>query len=167
MSEEKPASKIPDFVKTGGFSWRVAFSILIVFGWLVFLILWLFFYAPDYEVFQNIAILLVSIIVGIGLLAALWVTWGLRYADQFEGAQWRMEKSKLAVVGNSIAGLGWLIFIIIWLWSYADDYSGYQNLAIFIASLLVLGAITGSIWMFRWMRPLKRLKRGLQGPPSQ
>jgi len=163
MSEQKPVSEIPDFVMTGGFSWRVGLSILIVFGWLAFVIIWLFFYADDYDVFQNIAILLVSIIVGIGMLAAIWVTWGLRYADRFAGAEWRKEKSMLAWVGNSIAGLGWLVFLIIWLFFYAGDYSGYQNLAIFIASLLVLGAVTGSIWLVRWWRPLKRLKSGMGG----
>lgn len=153
MSEVKPVSEVPDFVKTAGFGWRVALSILIVFGWLAFLILWLFFYADDYGVFQNIAILLVSIIVGIGLLSAIWVTWGLRYAGQFGEHDWKMGKSTAAWVGNTAAGLGWIVFLIIWLFFYADDYSGYQNLAIFMASLLVLGAVTGSIWMVRWFRP--------------
>lgn len=147
---------VPDFVKTAGFGWRVGLSILIVFGWLAFLILWLFFYADDYGVFQNIAILLVSIIVGIGLLSAFWVSWGLRYAGQFKDQDCKMEKSTLTWVANTIAGLGWLVFLIIWLFFYADDYSGYQNLAIFMASLLVLGAVCGSIWMVRWFRPWRK-----------
>src|SRR4030042_3043176 len=108
MSEEKAVSEIPDFVRTGGFSWRVGLSILIVFGWLAFLILWLFFYADDYGVFQNIAILLVSIIIGIGMLAALWVTWGLRFAGQFKETEWKMGKSTLAWVSNMAAGGGWV-----------------------------------------------------------
>src|SRR4030065_1244443 len=156
MSEEKPVSEVPDFVRPGGFGWRVGFSILIVFGWLAFLILLLFFYASDYAVFQNIAILLVSIIVGVGLLSALWVTWGLRYAGQFKGHECKMEKPMLAWVANTVAGIGWLVFLIIWLFFYAGGYNGYQNLAIFIASLLVLGAVSGSIWMVRWFKPWKK-----------
>jgi heme/copper-type cytochrome/quinol oxidase subunit 4 len=156
MSSEVPASGVPDFVRTAGFGWRVGISIFIVFGWLAFLILWLFFYADEYGVFQNIAILLVSIIIGIGMLAAIWVSWGLRFAGQFKETEWKMDKPTLAWVTNAIAGIGWLVFLIVWLFYYADDYSGYQNLAIFITSLLVLGAVSGSIWMIRWFRPWRK-----------
>ncbi len=156
MSEEKHVGEVPGFVRTAGFSIRVGLSILIVFGWLAFLILWLFFYAEDYGVFQNIAILLVSIIVGIGMLAALWVTWGLRFAGQFKDSGWKMERPTLAWAINAVAGVGWLVFLIVWLFYYAGDYNGYQNLAIFIVSLLVLGAVSGSTWLFHWMRSWRR-----------
>lgn len=110
------------------------------------------------HVFQNIAILLVSIIVGVGILAAMWATWGLRYAARFKGEQHIHEHMgpRWPIAVNSIAGVAWLIFLIVWLFFYAGDYSGYQNLAIFIASLLVLGAACGSAWFVHWMRSWKR-----------
>ena len=149
-------SDVPDeakeFFRTQGFAWRVGLSILVVFGWLAFVIIWLFFYAGDYDVWQNIAILLVSIIVGIGILAAAWASWGIRYASKFEGKGAECAKPKGAQILNAIAGVGWLVFLVIWLYFYAGDYSGYQNLAIFITSLLVLGAVTGSVWVVRWIR---------------
>ncbi len=153
---EKHVGEMPGFVRTAGFSIRVGLSILIVFGWLAFLILWLFFYADKYGVFQNIAILLVSIIVGIGMLAALWVSWGLRFAGQFKHREWKMEKPTLEAAVSMVAGVGWLIFLIIWLYFYASNYNGYQNLAIFIVSILVWGAISSIAWLFRWMRAWRR-----------
>ena len=156
MNEVKIPDEGANIFKTPGFAWRVGLSILVVFGWLAFLIVWLFFYAGDYGVFQNIAIFLVSIIVGIGILAAAWATWGIRYASQFggHGAEW--TKPKGTWILNTVAGLGWLIFLIIWLFFYAGEYNGYQNLAILITSLLVLGAVTSSTWVVRWMRASRR-----------
>lgn len=141
-----------EILSTPGFAWRVGLSILVVFGWLAFVIIWLFFYAEDYDVWQNIAIFLVSIIIGIGVLAAAWASWGIKYASKFGGQGTECKKPKGAWILNTVAGIGWLIFLIIWLYFYAGDYSGYQNLAIFITSLLVLGAVTSSAWIIRWIR---------------
>lgn len=154
--------KIPeaemDPFRTAGFAWRVGLSIVVVFGWLAFVIIWLFFYAGDFDVFQNIAIFLVSVIVAIGTLAAAWTTWGIRYASKFgkHGEDWMKPKGTWIL--NTVAGLGWLVFLVIWLYFYAGDYSGYQNLAILITSLLVLGAVTSSAWVVRWIRASRRRK---------
>jgi len=156
MNEVEIPNEATDVFGTPGFAWRVGLSILVVFGWLAFLIVWLFFYAGDYGVFQNIAIFLVSIIVGIGILAAAWATWGIKYASRFGGDGAECTKPKGTWVLNMVAGLGWLIFLIIWLYFYAGDYSGYQNLAILITSLLVLGAVTSSTWVVRWIRASRR-----------
>jgi len=140
-----------DMFRTPGFAWRVGLSIVVVFGWLAFLIVWLFFYAPDHSIWQNIAIFLVSVIVGIGILAAAWATWGIRYAKSV-GHEPHFEKPHASTIVNVVAGVGWVIFLIIWLFYYAPDYDAYQNLAIFILSLLVLGAITGSVSALKWLR---------------
>ncbi len=156
MSEGQVPKGEMEVFGTPGFAWRVGLSIFVVFGWLAFFIIWLFFYAGDYGVFQNIAVLLVSIIIGIGTLAAAWATWGIKYASKFGGQGMQWTKPKGAWILNAVAGVGWVIFLIIWLFYYADDYSGYQNLAIFILSLLVLGAVTSSAWVVRWMRGCRK-----------
>lgn len=156
MGEATTPSDDREILRTPGFAWRVGVSILVVFGWLAFVIVWLFFYAGDFDVFQNIAIFLVSIIVGIGILAATWATWGIKYAERFGGKTTECAKPKGTWILNTVAGLGWLVFLIIWLYFYADDYSGYQNLAIIITSLLVLGAVTGSTWVVQWIRASRR-----------
>jgi hypothetical protein len=138
-----------------GFAWRVGLSIFVVFGWLAFLLIWLFFYAGDFDVFQNIAIFLVSVLIGIGILSAAWVSWGIRYASKFggQGNEWTRHRGAWAL--SSVAGLGWLVFLIVWLFFYAGDYNGYQNLAIVIVSLLILGAVTSSTWLFRWLKVMR------------
>ena len=41
------------------------------FGLIIFIILWLFFYAYDYTVYQNIAVVLASVLAGLAILGAL------------------------------------------------------------------------------------------------
>lgn len=156
MSELDTPEKARNMFGMPGFAWRVGLSIIVVFGWLAFLIIWLFFYAGDYDVFQNIAIFLVSIIVSIGILAAAWATWGIKYASRLGGEGAVCMKPKGTWILNTVAGLGWIVFLIIWLYFYAVDYNGYQNLAILITSLLVLAAVTSSAWVVRWIRASRK-----------
>jgi hypothetical protein len=46
-----------------------------------------------------------------------------------------------------ISIVGWIIFLILWLFFYASNYDIYQNIAIIIISLLILGLIKGIVWM--------------------
>lgn len=159
MTEQKPDEYYPAILMEQGFGWRVGVSIFVVFGWLAFLITWLFFYAGEHGVFQNIAVLLVSIIVGVGILAGTWASWGIRYAARHRGERDRPMhmKSRWSSIVSAIAGVGWLLFLVIWLFNYADKYSGYKNLAVFIASVLVLAAVSGSAWFVHWMRSWRKV----------
>lgn len=142
-----PEDSHPEVWTTPGFGWRVAVSILIAIGWLSFIILWLFFSAGSYDIFQNLAIVIVSVLVGVGLLGAMWAPWGMRMAKS-AGVEhpWRSRRSTLMTVISIASGIGWLVFLIVWLFFYADDYTGYQNLAVLILSLLVVGIVNGGGW---------------------
>ena len=70
--------------ETPGFAWRVSLSIIVGVGWLVFLILWLTFYASAFTVYENIAIFLVSILIVGAVLGASWASWGIKYGRKFE-----------------------------------------------------------------------------------
>jgi hypothetical protein len=59
--------------------WRAVASIAMVFGWLIFTVIWLFFLAADLGTTQNLAVFLVSILILLAALALIWVTWGLKY----------------------------------------------------------------------------------------
>jgi len=157
MCEEGMPKEGLEAMRTPGFGWRIAVSIAVFFGWLIFLVIWLFFYASDYSMFKNLAMVLVSIIAGIGVLAGTWVTWGLKYAKHFDRGVTEIHKPKLPSVVSGIACVGWLIFIVFWLFFYADDFSGYQNLAIVIVSIMVLAGISTAAWAswgtrFSWKR---------------
>jgi fatty acid desaturase len=82
MKEEEKEIMEPE--ETPGFAWRVSLSIIVGIGWLVFLILWLFFYASDYTVYQNIAIFLVSILIMSAILGASWASWGIKYGHKLK-----------------------------------------------------------------------------------
>lgn len=79
-------------METPGFGLRVGISIIVVFGWIAFFILWLLFGAESMSIYQNLAVILVSILVGIVILAASWVSWGIRYGMKY-GKDWK-GKSK-------------------------------------------------------------------------
>lgn len=88
MPEKKPAArkaggKVPP-EQTPGFALRIAISILVFFGLLASLVVWLFFYADSFTVFQNIAIVIVMILAAVAVLAAAWVSWGLKYGFDSE-----------------------------------------------------------------------------------
>jgi len=66
-----------------GVGWRVSLSILGGVGWLAFLIVWLFFFAGDYSIYRNLAVLLVAVLLFGGIQGAMWAPWGMRHGDDF------------------------------------------------------------------------------------
>ncbi|MFW6375619.1 MAG: hypothetical protein ACOCZJ_00485 [Thermoplasmatota archaeon] len=113
--------------------WCSLLSIISGFGWLIFLVIWLFFYASDYEVYQNLAVILLSIFLVLIINGASWKSFDRRH--------------KLRSITSIIFGLIWLGFIIYWLFYHASDFSFMENIAVFILSLLVLGGLNSVLWI--------------------
>jgi hypothetical protein len=44
-------------------------------------------------------------------------------------------------------GLGWLLFIALWLFYLVAQYSILQNIAIFIISIVIVAAIAVTLWV--------------------
>jgi hypothetical protein len=59
------------------FGSRVAGTVIVGVGWLAFILIWLAFYAGNYDFWQNLAMLLVSVIVAVGIVAVIWIKWAL------------------------------------------------------------------------------------------
>jgi hypothetical protein len=57
---------------------RLYVSIAIPFIWLLFLAFWLFYYATNYNIIQNIGIFLASIVIVAILEVIIWVPWGIK-----------------------------------------------------------------------------------------
>jgi hypothetical protein len=57
---------------------RVYLSIAIALLWLLFLALWLFFYATNYGIIQNIGLFLASIVIVAILEVIIWVPYGMK-----------------------------------------------------------------------------------------
>ncbi|HZW57497.1 MAG TPA: hypothetical protein VFF30_14515 [Nitrososphaerales archaeon] len=61
-----------------GMGWRVAVSIITFFGAVIAGIVWLFFYAANFNIYRNIAISVVISLVFIAVMGAMWAPWGMR-----------------------------------------------------------------------------------------
>jgi hypothetical protein len=70
--------------KISGFKWRIAVSIILPFAAIIFLILWFWYYAEPYSVWQNIAVLLVILLAMGGILGAIWARWGIKHGKEME-----------------------------------------------------------------------------------
>ncbi|MCP8304436.1 MAG: hypothetical protein H3Z50_03070 [archaeon] len=67
MREKEPNPFIP-----------IVISILAGIGWAIFILLYTVFWSTDFTLFQNIIIILVSLVVVGGLIGLMWVVWSFR-----------------------------------------------------------------------------------------
>ncbi|MEW6592838.1 MAG: hypothetical protein AB1305_04075 [Candidatus Hadarchaeota archaeon] len=151
-----------------GLASRVAVSAVVFFGWLIFLVLHLAFYASNFSIFQNLAIVIISILVGIAILAPMWIVWGIKHAKDFEkmDKEWKGHPKKKSWIGTA-GGFAWAIFLVIYLWFYAGNYNIYQNLAAVIVAGLIICGVTIPIQMRRgegWWHQAKKEKSAARKP---
>jgi hypothetical protein len=118
-------------------------------GWLIFIILWFAFYASNYSWEKNIAIMLSSILIIFLLLGGMWAIWSLRMIPKQGWEIFQIKGFKWRVVTSIIIPFLAIIFLIIWFWNYAEPFIVWQNIAVLLVTLLVLGGILGVIWA-RW-----------------
>lgn len=62
-----------------GLGWRISLSIISFFGSIIAVILWLFFYAGEFNAYQNIAVIAVIVLAFFALMGATWASFGMRY----------------------------------------------------------------------------------------
>jgi hypothetical protein len=126
--------------------WRIPYSVITSVGWLVFLILWLAFYASEYSIYQNIAIVIASILVLFFLTGSVWMIW---IFSMMSHHQWKMVKESHVqgrVTISILLPILALVFLVIWFFFHADSFNIYQNIAVFFVTILVMGGILGAIW---------------------
>lgn len=124
--------------------WQITISIIMGVGWLIFLILWLAFYASIFSYEKNIAVILLSILIFFIPLGGYWALWAYKNNRGWEVFKIKGFKWRVAV--STIIPLALVIFLILWFWYYAEPYSIWQNIAVILVTVLILGGILGSIW---------------------
>jgi RsiW-degrading membrane proteinase PrsW (M82 family) len=77
MSEEK-RKRIPE-----GLGSRVAASIVIVFVWLIYAIIQVVFLWQYFSTIQNIALIVITFLLGLAILGAMWATWGIKIGREY------------------------------------------------------------------------------------
>lgn len=118
-------------------------------GWLIFVIIWLAFYATNFPWEKNLAVLLLSILIVFILLGGMWAIWSLRMIPKPGWEVFKISGFRWRIITSIILPFAAIIFLIIWFWYYAEPYSVWQNIAILLVTLLALGGILGAIWA-RW-----------------
>jgi protein-S-isoprenylcysteine O-methyltransferase Ste14 len=61
-----------------GLTPRVIVSIVVLFGGLIFAIIYVAFFAVSFSLFQKIAVVLVVLLVMVAILGVMWASWGIR-----------------------------------------------------------------------------------------
>ncbi len=70
-----------------GLAPRVVVSIIVFFGFLIFSIIFVSFYAVSYSLFQKIAVILVAILAATAVLGAMWASWGINMEQKWKGCK--------------------------------------------------------------------------------
>ena len=123
-----------------GCGWRGAASVISGVVWLCFNIIWLFFYAGDYTIWENIGVFLLSIVAVLGFNALAWVGYGFSMAKGEELPRYRIIGSMLVLGAGTVSPLTWLFFL-------TDGYNVYQNIAVLsVIVLLTLGSCA-ALWI--------------------
>ena len=73
-----------------GMGWRVTASIITFFASIIIIIIWLFFYAENYTIYQNVAIVVVILLGFIAVMAATWASWGMKQSRE---GKWRSSST--------------------------------------------------------------------------
>jgi hypothetical protein len=58
-----------------------------------------------------------------------------------------------------IAGIGWLIFILLFTLFWSTDFSTFQSLMIILISFLIVGALIGLMWIISGIKSLNPIHR--------
>jgi hypothetical protein len=127
-------------------AWRIPLSIATGVGWLVFLVIWLFFYAGDYHIYQNVGVFLLSILIVGVVLAGAWAAYSLGNMNEFEEMFMQLGGMKKRMLTSIIVPFVFFMILALWLIFLAVDFDIYQNIAVVIVIILVMGGVLGVIW---------------------
>jgi hypothetical protein len=88
----------------------------------------------------------------------------MKKQEDYEGEIPPGLASRIAV--TTAVGLGWVAFLVVFLWFYAGDLGISKSLAVFILSILVVCVILIPIWLhwgiktaYVWDRKKKRARK--------
>jgi len=130
-----------------GLAWILITSLLLGLLWFTFVIVWLFFYAFEYTFYQNLAILMASIVMALGSLIIIWLWFGLSLSRRIRGIGHNCLEESTSWLGwrttsSIMIWVVWFGFLITWLFFFAGGYNHYQNASLIMVSLLIAVVLT-------------------------
>lgn len=69
------------------------------FGSIIAVILWLFFYAGSFNVYQNIAVVVVIALAFIAVMGATWASWGMRQRGDWWSGRGATDGKTASAIG--------------------------------------------------------------------
>ena len=61
---------------------RVVVSIIVVFAWLIYAIVQVVFLWHYFNTVQNIALIVITFLLGLAILGAMWASWGIKTSKE-------------------------------------------------------------------------------------
>jgi hypothetical protein len=104
--------------------------------WAAFVVVWLFFFAINYGIFENIAVAVSSFIIIGGFIGAMWT------GDAI-GPSGMERRARVSILSTVF----WIAFIILWLPFYAESFNVNKNAAVLLTSVLVFIGVNGAAWI--------------------
>jgi hypothetical protein len=124
-------------------------------AWLIFVIVYLVFYAEStgFSFFQNIAVLLTSVLVVGAVISIMWISFGMKQAKKSaDKKSAEMIPSSWRISLSAVLAIGWVIFALLFIAFYSENFSFIENIAILLITLLIVGVLFILMWVGYGMR---------------
>lgn len=129
--------------------WRTSFSIVVPIAWLIFLIAWFAFYAGNFSLSKNFAIILLSILIMVLLVGGVWAIWAVRMIPRPGREIFKMMGFRWRIYSSMFLPIIAIILLIVWFWFFGENFNIWQHIAVFLIAILGVGGALGVIWA-RW-----------------
>jgi hypothetical protein len=83
-SQEPAFARAREFDLFGSLRRRMIVSIAATVGWLSLILLFLAFWTRGFSIFQDIVVVVVSLVILMGTLLATWISFGLRFVGRWD-----------------------------------------------------------------------------------
>ena len=129
--------------------WRGSFSAIVGISWLIFIIAWLAFYAGNFSLSKNFAIVLLSILILVLVLGGVWALWALSFIPKQGRQIFKMMGFRWRILVSIFLPIIMLILLIIWFWFFGESFNIWQHIAVFLIAFLGFAGVMSLIWA-RW-----------------
>ena len=145
--------------KSTGLLVRIVLTILIGTGFLSGSLIYAAFYAAGHDWPQRIVVVLVGLILTVGSISLVWVTWALPRKVLEWGGEEKMRIADWRGIVSIIAGAGFLTGLLTYVGFYTDGLEPFQKLVIVLVALILAGAVVSIISLVwgksRWRRMMR------------